>query len=341
MPTNQKETNSRLLKEEQVNNTTNRDTSFHPLKGERGQVVFSTQPKFLFCDLKLKSQESQLFYFSDRIPDHSPPSFNGSSIKYFYKITIGIQRVNSSIQLLRMPLKVLNLPDEQKSIDQIDGDNDTQIDIDNSKNVTDQQNEIISLILHKLDCLSSKRTLSSYIITNHLGKLAKFCIFKSVFKLGEDVIGFFDFSDAEIPCVQFTVTLQSEEIINDDYKSTKLKNSRSIHASSHLTNYSQCQEFCLHCENTQISLPIPLTITPTFETKIIKLNWRLYFEFVTTKPDEPNSVIYNDENGQLRMGPNSLNVQTMIWDLPITILPTNPSKIGQGLQLPDTSIIIV
>lgn len=205
-----------------------------------------------------------------------------------------------------------------------------------AKSNNSNQNEIISLILHKLDCLSSRRTLSSYIITNHLGKVGKFCIFKSVFKLGEDIIGFFDFSDSEIPCVQFTVTLQSEEIINDEYKSTKLKISK-----SHLTNYSQCQEFCIHSENTQISLPIPLTITPTFETKLIKLNWKLYFEFVTTKPDELNQEIYEDDFGRLELGPKSLNVQTMIWDLPITILPTNPSKIGQGLQLPDTSIIVV
>ena len=345
-------TNSKLLKEEQVvkNNLTNRDTSFHPLKGERGEVVFSTKPKFLFCDLKLKSKESQLFHFNDRLPGNSPPSFNGSAVKYFYKITIGIQRVNSSIQLLRMPLKVLNIPTakEEPDPDKLNESQDSNLSsltddnvfADSLDNPQVKQNEIISLILHKLDCLSSKRTLSSYIITNHLGRVGKFCIFKSVFKLGEDIIGYFDFSEGDTPCVQFTVTLQSEEIIAEEHRSSRLTKKPNAYT-PHLTNYSQCQEFCVHSQNSQISLPIPLTITPSFETKIIRLNWRLYFEFVTTKPEELKSEIYEDPHGQLDVGPMELNVQTMIWDLPITILPTNPSKIGQGLQLPDTSIIVV
>lgn len=347
---------TKILKEQQIlkNNITNRDTSFNPLKDERGQVVFSTKPKFLFCDLKLKRNESQLFHFSDNLPDYSPPSYNGTAIKYFYKITIGIQRVNSTIQLLRMPIKVLNIQNEAKKLNDSQnsnfsnsqtGDeevfsgsiNQTSDQID-SNNPQVKQNEIINSILHKLDCLSSNRTLNSYIITNHLGKLGKFCIFKSIFKLGEDIIGYFDLTDGEIPCVQFTVTLQSEEIVNEDYRITKKGLSK---CSSHLTNYSQCQEFCLHSQNAQISLPIPLTITPTFETNLITLNWRLYFEFVTTKTDELSNEIYEDDNGRLELSPKELNVQTMIWELPITILPTNPSKIGQGLQLPDTSIIIV
>lgn len=350
---------SKLLKEEHVvkNNLTNRDTSFHPLKGERGEVVFSTKPKFLFCDLKLKANESQLFHFNDRLPGNSPPSFNGSAVKYFYKLTIGIQRVNSSIQLLRMPLKVLNIPTnkEESDSDKLSESQDSQLSSLTDDNVfagqadsldsgphhpQAKQNEIISLILHKLDCLSSKRTLSSYIITNHLGRVGKFCIFKSVFKLGEDIIGYFDFSEGDTPCVQFTVTLQSEEIINEEYRSSRLAKKANAYT-PHLTNYSQCQEFCVHAQNAQISLPIPLTITPSFETKIITLNWRLYFEFVTTKPEELKSEIYEDPHGQLEVSPMELNVQTMIWELPITILPTNPSKIGQGLQLPDTSIIVV
>lgn len=322
------------------NSLTNRDTAFHPLKDERGQVVFSTKPKFLFCDLKLKFKESQLFHFNDKLPDYSPPSYNGNAIRYFYKITIGIQRVNSTIKLLPVPFKVLNLPnDNQIEQDDLNNSLNSNYSISTDEHQTDDNHQITNLILHKLDCLSSKRTLSSFIITNHLGKVGKFCIFKSIFKLGEDIIGFFDFNDSDIPCVQFTVTLQSEETIKDEFKSNKLKNDKNY--KSQLTNYSQYQEFCIHSQNSQISLPIPLTITPTFETKLISLNWRLYFEFVITRPDELQNEVYEDTFGQLELSPKQLNVQTMIWELPIVILPTNPSKIGQGLQLPDTSIMIV
>ena len=57
------------------------------------------------------------------------------------------------------------------------------------------------------------------------------------------------------------MTLQSEEQINDGFK-IKAKSLPLI------SNYSKYEEFCFHTSNTQIILPIPLTITPTFQTEI-------------------------------------------------------------------------
>lgn len=39
-------------------------------------------------------------------------------------------------------------------------------------------------------------------ITNMRGKVAKFCIFKTMYRLGEDIIGTFNFSEGDIPCLQ-------------------------------------------------------------------------------------------------------------------------------------------
>ena len=41
------------------------------------------------------------------MPGEAPPSYRGQAVKYSYKITIGTQRVNSPIKLLRVPLRVL------------------------------------------------------------------------------------------------------------------------------------------------------------------------------------------------------------------------------------------
>jgi hypothetical protein len=41
-----------------------------------------------------------------------------------------------------------------------------------------------------------------YNITNAQGKVARLCLFKQAYKIGEDIVGLFDFTDAEIPCVQ-------------------------------------------------------------------------------------------------------------------------------------------
>ncbi|KTF77453.1 hypothetical protein cypCar_00003148 [Cyprinus carpio] len=77
--------------------------------GERGQCVLDTPPKILFCDLRLDPGESKTYSYSEVVPTDGPPSFRGQAVKYVYKLTIGCQRVNSPIKLLRVPFRVLVL----------------------------------------------------------------------------------------------------------------------------------------------------------------------------------------------------------------------------------------
>lgn len=39
-------------------------------------------------------------------------------------------------------------------------------------------------------------------ITNSRGKVGRFCLFKSAYKLGEDIVGTFDFSVGTVTCMQ-------------------------------------------------------------------------------------------------------------------------------------------
>jgi len=184
---------------------TSKETSFHPCKGEKGRLIFSTNPKILFCDLTLQPNECKTFLYEETIPNNCPPSYYGSWVKYMCKLTIGTQRVNCVIQLLRMPLRVLSLlsydddfnyeQNEKDSVDNILNTNNSYFDYDNEESKLD-------VILNKLDCLAGKRSPSSYIITNQMGRVARLCLFKTTFKLGEDVVGFFDFTESTIPCVQ-------------------------------------------------------------------------------------------------------------------------------------------
>lgn len=61
--------------------------------------------------------------------------------------------------------------------------------------------------------------------------------------------------------LQYSVTLQSEEEISEDYRA---KNSHG----SVVSSYSKHHEFCLHTKKTHISVPIPLTASPGFSTDI-------------------------------------------------------------------------
>lgn len=45
--------------------------------------------------------------YSETLPNDAPPSYKGHLVKYAYKITIGMQRLNSAIKLLRVPIRVV------------------------------------------------------------------------------------------------------------------------------------------------------------------------------------------------------------------------------------------
>lgn len=187
-----------------------KETSFHPCKGEKGRLVFSTKPKIFFCDLTLHPNECKSYLYEETIPANCPPSYYGSWVKYLYKLTIGTQRVNCVIQLLRMPLRVITLVPDM--LDSSDGtDLPVEEIVGSPCNTSDQlcnnhvQETNLDIVLHKLDCLTGKRSPSSYIITNQNGKIARFYLLKNTFKLGEDIIGLFDFTESTVPCVQVII----------------------------------------------------------------------------------------------------------------------------------------
>lgn len=45
--------------------------------------------------------------YTETLQNEIPPSYRGQLVKYSYKLTIGTQRVNNPIKLLRIPLRVL------------------------------------------------------------------------------------------------------------------------------------------------------------------------------------------------------------------------------------------
>lgn len=219
-----------------------RDTSFNACKGERGVLIFSTEPRILFCDLLLKPNQSETFTFTGSIPSGSPPSYTGHALRYVYKITIGTQRLNSVVQFLKVPLKIVLGPESpshsletcKKSSLECNGDlANSQLNCSQQSNFTSPEDvfdaedtnpasgaslsaatsrnelreHVLDVMMQKIDCLSAKRSPNTFVITNPNGRVAKFWILKSTFKLGEDVVGVFDFQDAEIPCVQVIINL--------------------------------------------------------------------------------------------------------------------------------------
>lgn len=295
--------------------TTGCDTSFVPSKGERGLTVLSTKPKILFCDMRLDPGESKTYTYRETIPADSPPSFRGQAVKYSYKLTIGTQRLNHPTKLVRLPFRVLVLYGMNDISVYMDSD---EVQPSNPFLQPQKENSVLDIALQILATVTARKAPHSYNITNGRGKVAKCIMFKQAYKLGEDIIGILDFSDCTVNCVQFSVTLQSEEQIAEECR-------KKASQGSAITSYVRHQDTCVHTLKSHFSVPVPLTATPGFMTDIVCQRWRLHFEFVTaieplTGPERPR---HPDESATWR-GPATIQVETMVWDLPIKMFPANP-----------------
>lgn len=53
-----------------------------------------------------------------------------------------------------------------------------------------------------LQNITAKRSPNFYNITNSRGKVARFCLFKQAYRLGEDIVGTFDFEQTDVSCIE-------------------------------------------------------------------------------------------------------------------------------------------
>lgn len=302
--------------------TGSKDTSFIPCRGEKGYVVFSSKPKILFCDLRLLPGESKSFMYKEVIPSSVPPSYKGQAVRYAYKVTIGAQRVNALTRLLRIPIKVFVIEGLMEALKE----RLAKAAPGNPFLPTASRQSVLEVAVDFLEDLTSRRRPSYYNVTHQNGRVVRFCLLKSCFRLGEDIVGMFDFSEATVPCVQYSVTLQSEEHISAAASAT---------GEAVLSTVGHCRQhaFCLHLRTTHLHLPVPLHVTPTFGSDIAELRWKLHFEFVmTTSPVmKPGQHVMSSDDWQ---PPAVLDVQTMVWDLPICLYPTHPGHVSSALKAP-------
>lgn len=340
-------------------------TSLNASNQLKGEVLQSTEPKILFCDLRLSPGEAKQFLYRETVPLNTPPTYRGIRVKYYYKITIATQRLGSSVQALNIPIRVLPLPLPQSDLDEaITLNDESNEDLAPNNPFLEKRRppSRIEYALHYLRGVTARRRPNFFMITNKWGKVGRFCLFKSAYKLGEDIVATIDFSCGTVKCVQLSVTLQCEEIelkapavgaavakVGDETVATETGASEPNSTQSNgvgsneldrkkcisrVTNYSKHHEVCLGMLQTQVILPIPLHVTPTFRTDLVEVSWRLHFQFVTSTNPELSSESLIDRSAENEdelewVAPTDIAIETMIWSLPITIYPTAPLQIPQ------------
>ncbi|XP_023178917.1 RAB6A-GEF complex partner protein 2 [Drosophila hydei] len=325
-----------------------------------GEVIVATKPKILFCDLKLQPGETKMYFFNEFVPRDGPPTYRGHDIRYFYKITIATQRVKSKVQTLTVPIRVLPIP-------LIARPDELPVTVETNEELTPtnpflEKREISELEIswHHLKNVTARRAPKFYRISNKRGFVGRFCLFKPAYKLGEDIVGSLDFDSCQVRCVQFSVKLQQQELplrpqpeqaqpnAGDDVASLSSFDMASIasgiavdnlHKSEtsgsarnkdepkllgKLSTISTSHQVCYATLQTQVVVPIPLHVTPTFRTDLVDVKWRLHFEFVTSTMMDFG--VPNPQSGELK-APAELPVETMVWNLPVTIYAANPLQI--------------
>ncbi|KAM3848664.1 RAB6A-GEF complex partner protein 2 isoform 3-T3 [Vipera latastei] len=312
------------------------ETVFVPNRGERGQCILSTPPKILFCDLRLDPGESKSYSYCETLPVDGPPSFRGQAVKYVYKLTIGCQRVNSAIKLLRVPFRVMVLQGlRDYPFPQDEAVAPSNPFLEEEEGGVKKTSRLADLATELLTVATSRRSLHLFNISSARGRVATFCIFKTIYKIGEDVVGTFSFSEGDTPCLQYLVSLQTEERVQDAFQR------RRGQAASYST-HARHQESCLHTARTSFSLPIPLSSAPGFSTNVVSLQWRLHFEFVTLRDVAEAPVTPKDPSEAANWtGVEQMDVDTFSWDLPIKVLPTSPLLATSVSQLPSCSALTI
>ncbi|CAD7093498.1 unnamed protein product [Hermetia illucens] len=320
------------------------NTSLGTASKQSGDVFHSTKPKILFCDLRLSSGETKSYLYRETLPINGPPTYRGHGIKYFYRITIATQRVKSKVHILSVPIRVLPLPAVVRPEEVPALCNDTNEELAPTNPFLENYNtqSEVEVSWHHLQNITARRLPKFYRISNKRGHVGRFCIFKHAYKLGEDIVGTLDFSNRSVRCCQLSVTLQSEEILHKNRKNsqssgidptnTNSNNTNQENAPSSsdvvgkLTNHTKYHEVCLGMMQTQIIIPIPLFVTPSFSTDLVDVRWRLHFEFVTSADIDFGSADHSAEDWR---APDDIPIETMVWNLPVTLYPTAPLQIFQ------------
>ena len=185
-------------------------TSFQPTAGEAGLPVLSTPSKILFCDLCLGPGEGRTYSYTETIPHTASPTYRGTAVKYSYKLTIGTQKLNCQTSMLRVPIRVLSIAGCRPET----GQQEVEDRLGPASPFLEEEGVGVSpadLIMQAVQDITSKRRTSYFNIANSRGKVCKFCLYKRSYRLGEDIVGTFDFTAGSVQCVQYSVSLQLEQ----------------------------------------------------------------------------------------------------------------------------------
>ena len=311
--------------------TTGLQSSFQPTAGEAGVCVLTTPAKILLCDLSLYPGQRQEFTYQETVPPSAPPSYRGAAVKYSYKLTVGTQRLGQrNVSLLRVPVRVLSLSDlvlpPTEGTSALERLGPSSPFLEPERTVGD--GEVVSrsdLIMQAVQDITSRRRTSYFNIANTRGRVCKLCIFKTDYRLGEDIVASLDLTVGTLDCVQYSVSLCMAEKVSAEHKVREDQQDK-------ILSHSRHHEVSLGFAHSHFVLPVPLQLAPSFSTPVCSVSYYLHFEFVTTASRGEKQEVPEEEGGSEWQGPTKMEIETMVWDLPIKLYTTFPNHAAQSFR---------
>eukprot|EP00053_Salpingoeca_punica_P010112 m.90968 g.90968 ORF g.90968 m.90968 type:complete len:482 (+) comp15285_c1_seq1:365-1810(+) len=170
-----------------------------------------------------------------------------------------------------------------------------------------------------LAAITRKRRPNVYKIGSHEQNVVKFSLAKQSFRLGEDVFGWFDFSQSNVPCYEIHVALECVETVQTSF------HHKSQTYEMVVPHARRC-EFPRHKQILPLVLPIPLASWPQFSHSGVNVRWQLSFEFVvgTTRVDKVETSALVHSHDIVLGGSSKVEADVLRWSLRINVFPTNP-----------------
>ncbi|GJQ10579.1 hypothetical protein GpartN1_g2370.t1 [Galdieria partita] len=121
---------------------------------------------------------------------------------------------------------------------------------------------------------------SVYQIKQDTDIVCRIYIWKRVFRCGDSIVGFVEFSQSKIPCYRMTIKLETEERVHP-----KACNRFSKMPLIFRKSYGERMEYPSFEQNTEFIFTLPLDAPVSFETSAVSFLWLLRFVFEI--PDGP------------------------------------------------------
>uniref|UniRef100_A0A183CJJ0 Lipoyl synthase, mitochondrial n=1 Tax=Globodera pallida TaxID=36090 RepID=A0A183CJJ0_GLOPA len=236
-----------------------------------------------------------------------------------------LKNVDAPIKMVQLPIKVLSVGIDVSAVKQSEPTGNPFLGNDF------KSPSIVEIAVSRIEEVCSIRKQRFYEIKSGGRLIAAVVIFRNVFKLGDDVVGRFEFPQEEVQCLQALVRAEVVETnLMDDSSISSREEASSSAQSVHV--FGTEHMVTAFVRETHFKLQLPMNAVPSFTTESVKVRWRLRFEFVTT----PQKVMEQKGDG-LQTLADDLDIETMKWDLPISVLSCNPFNAGLSTLQPSTT----